>query len=148
MCYQWLKDSLANSGKSGKANPLLQDESIALVMREFEKHAKQGFPAHPKMSELKKILIQHFTSRDSDLLAPPDAAISEKTCTRAMIFANHRATVQEIVRFIETEAPFLKPTQFVGQGSDKKGNKGLAQREQLDARAIHLLCWRFHLFYL
>jgi ATP-dependent DNA helicase MPH1 len=49
-----------------------------------------------------------------------------------MVFVTFREAVDEIVDFLNQESPLLRVAKFIGQGIDRKGNKGLAQREQLE----------------
>ncbi|KZV77669.1 P-loop containing nucleoside triphosphate hydrolase protein [Peniophora sp. CONT] len=131
MCYESLKENMAKTNKDGKPSALTKDQHVRAVMQELERQAVQGFAIHPKMVELKNILIQYFASNIHDPDAPEGAPNApERTC--AMVFTNNRAAVEEIVDFLKQEEGMLRPTHFIGQGTDKKGKKGMAQREQLD----------------
>lgn len=137
MCYESLKDNMAKTNKDGKPSALTKDSNVRAVMQELERQAVQGFAVHPKMVELKNILVQYFASNIHDPDAPEGAPNApERTC--AMVFTNNRAAVEEIVEYLKMEAPLLRPTPFIGQGTDKKGKKGLAQREQLDVCSVSL----------
>jgi ATP-dependent DNA helicase MPH1 len=87
-------------------------------MQELEKQKAIGFALHPKMEELLNILIQHFGQSD------------EGEETRVMVFSSYRAVVDRIVEELRKHEPLLRATRFIGQGTDKQGKKGLAQREQ------------------
>ncbi|VDB84462.1 unnamed protein product [Peniophora sp. CBMAI 1063] len=131
MCYESLKENMAKTNKDGKPGSLSKDPNAQAVMQELERQAVQGFAVHPKMVELKNILLQYFAANIHDPDAPEGAPNApERTC--AMVFTNNRAAVEEIVDYLKQEQPMLRPTPFIGQGTDKKGKKGLAQREQLE----------------
>lgn len=74
---------------------------------------------HPKMHKLRDVLLGHFQRRGA-----PDAAHG----TRAIVFCTFREVVAEIVEVLA--AAGLRATQFVGQASDNKGQRGYTQKQQ------------------
>lgn len=105
------------------ANPLFLS-----IMAEIRAQNAQGFSIHPKMEKMKTLIVQHFGARMSEEGDPEEG----HGATKAMIFVTHRAMVDEIVEVLNQEKPLIRATPFIGQGTDKKGKKGLAQREQLE----------------
>jgi len=141
MCYEWLEeasrnredDEDADKGKKGsKGKSLRNDTNFQAVMRELEAQRSRGFSTHPKMEKLKSILVQHFGTFLEDPGA--EAGISELDQTRVMVFSTHRGAVDDIVEDLQKERPLIRAARFIGQGTDKQGNKGLVQREQLEVR--------------
>lgn len=143
MCHTCLKEVLEGiddePGKK-KCNPAVQkqlvsDPTFKALMREIEgqKNRMQGFGPHPKMEKLKILLVQHFGTHIDDAR---DGEVGDDTemqsTTRAMVFVTNRGCVDEIVELLNEDRPLIKATKFVGQGTDKQGGKGLAQKEQLD----------------
>jgi ATP-dependent DNA helicase MPH1 len=108
-----------NSATSG----LRKDKNFMTLLSELEvqKVRPGGYGMHPKMETLKLLLLQHFGAR-----------MGEGEETRAMVFVTYRDCVDEIVHMLNEESPLLKATRFIGQGTDKQGRKGIAQKEQLE----------------
>lgn len=104
---------------------LAQDPDFRKAIDTLDAQKATGYAVHPKMDCLKRLIIDHF----GQTLAEDGTTQQE---TRAMIFVSFREAVGEIVAFLNTEQPLLKATAFIGQGTDKKGNKGLTQKEQLN----------------
>ncbi|KAI6005074.1 hypothetical protein F5J12DRAFT_921301 [Pisolithus orientalis] len=132
MCMNCLQEYVTekekdHDGKKGPKNALKNDPTFQKLLSELESHKGRpgGFGMHPKMETLKLLLMQHFGSRMAD---------GEETSedTKAMVFVTYRECVDEIVAMLNEERPLLKATKFVGQGLDKKGRKGFAQKEQLE----------------
>jgi ATP-dependent DNA helicase MPH1 len=98
-------------------------------MTEFELQRAHGFSVHPKVEKLKSILIQHFGSK-----LPEEDATAEDT--KVMVFSNYRGVVDEITDALNKEQPLIRATRFIGQGTDKQGKKGLAQKEQNDVSIL------------
>ncbi|KAJ3801711.1 hypothetical protein GGU11DRAFT_741384 [Lentinula aff. detonsa] len=115
----------ANATKAKKVhtNPLFIN-----LMNEMRAQNAEGFSIHPKMAKMKNLIVQHFGARMSDDGDPE----SGQGATKAMVFVNHRAAVDEIVEALNVEQPLIRATPFIGQGTDKKGSKGMLQREQLE----------------
>ena len=130
MCFQSLTEE-AEGAPSEKPSPLIKDPAFQTLMTELKLQKSNGFAIHPKLEMLKTLVIEHFGQR----LRDDDASttgVQVGDSTRAMVFVTFRQAVDEIVDFLNQESPLLRATKFIGQGMDKKGNKGLAQREQLD----------------
>ncbi|ORZ33960.1 P-loop containing nucleoside triphosphate hydrolase protein, partial [Catenaria anguillulae PL171] len=85
----------------------------------------RDFVSHPKLVELEKLVLMHFTDAAEALGAK---AADE---SKVIVFAKYRSTVEEINQLLSKHSPLVRPTTFVGQGKAKSGEKGLNQREQL-----------------
>ena len=59
--------------------------------------------------------------------------------SRAMVFATYRENVGEIVDALNQEHPMIRASRFIGQGIDKQGRKGYAQKEQLEVSSFENL---------
>ncbi len=134
MCFRSLTEE-AESTISDKPSGLSKDPAFQDLMTELRSQKSNGFAIHPKLETLKTLVIDHFGKRMGDGNAS-DMHVNEDT--RAMVFVTFREAVDEIVEFLNQESPLLRATKFIGQGMDKKGGKGLAQREQLDV-SLHLV---------
>lgn len=137
MCLHSLQDLIRNkegSDQKKKKAPskLKSDPTFQRLLADLEAGQKRpgGFGMHPKMETLKTLLVQHFGQRISD----EDGEEAEVNGTRAMVFVTYRECVDEIVEVLNQESPLVKATRFVGQGVDKQGKKGFAQKEQLEVR--------------
>ncbi|KAI0296586.1 hypothetical protein BC826DRAFT_908154 [Russula brevipes] len=130
MCFRSLTEEAAG-GDSDKPSGLNKDPAFQALMDELNLQKSRGFAIHPKLEKLKTLVVQHFGQRlrDDSGSNPGGRPDGE---TRAMVFITFREAVDEIVNFLNQESPLIRATKFIGQGIDKKGNKGLAQREQLD----------------
>jgi ATP-dependent DNA helicase MPH1 len=130
MCFRSLTEE-AEGGGSDKPSGLNKDSAFQALMDELRLQKSRGFAVHPKLEKLKTLVVDHFGQRlhDDD---GSNAGDRSDGGTRAMVFVTFRDAVDEIVAFLNQESPLLRATKFIGQGIDKKGNKGLAQREQLD----------------
>jgi ATP-dependent DNA helicase MPH1 len=130
MCFRCLTDE-AEGGTSDKPSGLKKDPAFQALMDELRLQKSTGFATHPKLEKLKTLVVHHFGQRlPNDVASNADELSGEDT--RAMVFVTFREAVDEIVGFLNQESPLLRATKFVGQSMDRKGNKGLAQREQLD----------------
>ncbi|KAG0697158.1 hypothetical protein DFH29DRAFT_947571 [Suillus ampliporus] len=128
MCHNNLLEISAekkdDSGKKKSAtSDLRKDKNFMALLNELEvqKVRPGGYGMHPKMETMKMLLLQHFGAR-----------MDEGEETRAMVFVTYRECVDEIVHILNEESPLLKVTRFIGQGTDKQGRKGFAQKEQLE----------------
>ncbi|KAF8559410.1 P-loop containing nucleoside triphosphate hydrolase protein [Imleria badia] len=134
MCLHSLQDLVrdkeGSDQKKKKASKLKSDPTLTKLLAELEAGHKRpgGFGMHPKMETLKTLLVQHFGQRSFD----GDEEEGGANSTRAMVFVTYRECVDEIVEVLNQESPLLKATRFVGQGVDKQGKKGFAQKEQLE----------------
>ncbi|THH06954.1 hypothetical protein EW146_g9461 [Bondarzewia mesenterica] len=138
MCYKSLQEIAGSgrdpgSGKSSKQSKLTNDPNFKTLLRELEAQKTTGFTVHPKMEKLKTLVVQHFGQRMGD--EEGDGATADQgMCddTRVMVFVTFREAVDEIVEFLNQESLLIRATKFIGQGVDKQGKRGFAQREQLD----------------
>jgi ATP-dependent DNA helicase MPH1 len=135
---------VSGTTKTKKNTKMGSDPNYQAIIKELElqKRRPNGFVAHPKMEKLKMLVIQHFASKtaDPDIETGEGAALVNNITedTRVMVFVTYRNCVEEIVAFLNQEQPLIKATKFIGQATDKDGNRGFGQREQLDVR--HSLC--------
>ena len=96
-------------------------------MQKLDMIKEAGGAPHPKMEKLKDILIAYFGARMQDP-NPDGGATADPTCV--IVFSSFRAAVEEIVKELAGHAPLIRAAAFVGQATDKKGRKGLTQKEQ------------------
>ena len=134
MCYTYLQEISDDTGLEGedsrnaKAAKLRADPTFQALMHELESQRCRGFSMHPKMDMLKTLVVQYFGQKMGE-----EKGDEGPTETRVMVFVTFRAAVEEIVEALSSERPLIRATKFVGQGVDKQGNKGFAQKEQLEA---------------
>jgi len=153
MCYNYLEeisrendeDDADGPGKkaAAKTKKLRSEPMFQAVMREIEMQRNKGFAVHPKMDRLKGLAVQHFAEKladDSEVIDTGDGkeGQAEREDTKVMVFVTFRECVDEIVEALNFERPLIRATKFVGQGTDKQGKKGMAQKEQLEVRRGHL----------
>lgn len=112
--------------KPAQGKKLRDDPNFRAFMAEFERQHAQGFTTHPKIDKLKLILIDHFGKKIPEEEGEDD--------TKVMVFSSFRGVVDEIVEELNKDRPLIRAARFIGQGTDKQGNKGLAQKEQLAVR--------------
>jgi ATP-dependent DNA helicase MPH1 len=147
MCYTYLQeisshdhDHEQNGKKAAKANKLRSNPLFQAVMKEIETQRNRGFVMHPKMDMLKLLILQHFDHANQE-----DCGKG----TRVMVFVEYRECVDEIVEALNLERPLIQASRFIGQGTDKQGNRGFGQREQLEVCSLHLFSQGHHpIFYL
>lgn len=149
MCYTCLKEVTNGdiSDETGKTKSsktaqgqLKTDATFQKLMTEAERMQSRpgGFGPHPKMETLKMLLIQHFGLRMDGVEGASDGQDVEwRQETRAMVFVTNRGCVDELVEWLNADRPLLRATRFIGQGTDKQGKKGFAQKEQLDVGFPH-----------
>ncbi|KDQ63860.1 hypothetical protein JAAARDRAFT_696340 [Jaapia argillacea MUCL 33604] len=130
-CYKCLQEtSQATNQDTGKKpsskktqSSLRKDPTFQAIIRELEAQHSKGLAVHPKMEKLKMLILEHFVGGNETGEGGPQ--------TRVMVFTTYRDCVDEIVTFLNEESPMVKATKFVGQGTDKSGQKGFGQKEQL-----------------
>lgn len=132
MCHTCLKEvseavkEKASASRTSKtwSSQLKADPTFKALISELEgqNNRMSGFGPHPKMSALKMLMLQHFGERITDG--------DEGGETRAMVFVHNRGAVDEVVQWLNEESPILKATKFVGQSTDKQGQKGFGQKQQ------------------
>ncbi|TBU35044.1 P-loop containing nucleoside triphosphate hydrolase protein [Dichomitus squalens] len=128
MCYGFLKGIAEGADDSSGKKAIRKSDAFKSLMAKFEEQAARGFSMHPKMDVLRTLLIDHFAQRLPDD-ADGGARASE---SRAMVFVSFRECVEEIVELLNKESPIIRAKPFIGQGTDKQGKKGYAQKEQLE----------------
>ncbi|KAJ2920260.1 hypothetical protein MD484_g57, partial [Candolleomyces efflorescens] len=115
-------------GKNPK-DPLTKNPAFQTLMKKFDELKAQGPSPHPKMEKLRDILVTYFGGRMKD---PTDDKPDEPDDTRVMVFSSYRAVVEEIIQELNQNQPLIRAAAFIGQASDKKGRKGLKQKEQIE----------------
>ena len=115
-----------NKGNAWRA-ALLKNTHFQNMLRDLEEKKRSGLPLHPKMEKLKTLLINHFVQNAT---GDDDGGHPEGNDSRVMVFASYRECVEDIVEYLNLESPLIKAMRFIGQGSDKKVNKGFDQKEQ------------------
>ncbi|KZT06380.1 P-loop containing nucleoside triphosphate hydrolase protein [Laetiporus sulphureus 93-53] len=142
MCYSTLNGIFLSgeepNGTKGPTNAqkaLQNNPAFQAVMKEIEAQRNRGFSVHPKMDKLRVLLVQYFATKmlDEEETAAGDPPAPDRTDeSRVMVFVSFRECVDEVVKFLNRENPLIRATRFIGQGTDKQGKKGIAQREQLE----------------
>ncbi|KAI0651647.1 hypothetical protein C8Q79DRAFT_49688 [Trametes meyenii] len=131
MCYGFLKGIASGQDDSNAKKAIRKMEGFTNLMKLFEKQAARGFAMHPKMDTLRTLLIDHFAKQlPDDHEGPAQGAPGGRS--RAMVFVSFRECVEEIVELLNKESPIIRAKAFIGQGTDKQGKKGYAQKEQLE----------------
>ncbi|KAG6902797.1 hypothetical protein C0995_011284 [Termitomyces sp. Mi166 len=136
MCYTYLQElsragdeeTMVGQGKAAAAlrkKGLREDPMFQAVLRELNDQKARDFSVHPKMDRLKTLIIEHFAQQLDE-----DEATHDET--RVMVFVTFREAVDEIVNALNFDRPLIRAHKFIGQGTDKQGKKGLAQKEQLE----------------
>ncbi|KAF9459485.1 hypothetical protein BDZ94DRAFT_1300548 [Collybia nuda] len=135
MCYDYMHEisqehfGEETTGKAATAasrsKKLRNDPLFQAVMCELEIQHSQRFSTHPKMDRLKALIVQHFAENIGN-----EGTEAEET--KVMVFVTFRQVVDEIVETLNSEQPLIRATKFIGQGTDKQGKKGMAQKEQLE----------------
>jgi ATP-dependent DNA helicase MPH1 len=139
MCYTYLHEIADDTGvdgdekKNSKAAGFRANPNFQALMKELEVQQARGFSIHPKMDMLKTLVVQYFGQRMGEGDGGEDDG---GEATRVMVFVTFRAAVEEIVEVLNAEKPLIRATKFIGQGTDKQGKKGFAQKEQLEVRII------------
>ena len=132
MCYDVLKamgDNPKNSQKKASAITKDQKYKDLITGLEIQKEKEHRFPPHPKMEKLKSLVLEHFGRTGA--LDRDGGSTEQNSNTRVMVFVSFRDCVEEVVNYLNIDDPIIKATKFVGQGTDKGGRKGFAQKEQL-----------------
>ena len=138
MCYDALKAMAGEpSEKPSKKPPAItKDQKYKDLIRglEMQKENLHRFPPHPKMERLKSLVLDHLMRKGT---ADEGGGSTEPNLdTRVMVFVSFRDCVEEVVDYLNSDSPIIKATKFVGQGTDKGGRKGFAQKEQLAVRSL------------
>uniref|UniRef100_A0A0W0FY27 ATP-dependent DNA helicase n=1 Tax=Moniliophthora roreri TaxID=221103 RepID=A0A0W0FY27_MONRR len=134
MCYtavqKLVAEAKAEEGSKQKANKAVAITTLPAfksAMDELEMQKRRGFANHPKMEKMLRLIIDYFGQK------LPEPGVDEQTDqSKAMVFVTNREAVEEIVQAMDAHRPLLRASRFIGQGTDVRGQKGLAQREQLE----------------
>lgn len=148
MCYSSLKDlaegtedqaktkkvSASGSSANPSAAKLKEVQELRAIMNEIDaqRRAPAGLPLHPKLVELKNLVIQHFGALAADTGSGDDSEGAKPSASesRVMVFASYREIVDEIVDVLNQEKPLIRAMKLVGQSSDRQGNAGQNQKAQ------------------
>ena len=146
MAYHTLQELVQAFDKDGNAteikpqqSKILKDPHYINLMKEIERQrTQQGhFPMHPKMDKLRTIAVQYFAraQMDEEDRVQAGGAPNPHTSTGMIIFCGYRECVEQIVEMLNEEQPMIRAHKFIGQGTDKRGGKGVRQKEQLEVRS-------------
>lgn len=139
MCHeelQKLSSAVAQDGKKPAdvgSEPLFRE-----LVKEIERQHNAGFSLHPKLDKLQSLAVDYFAQAQADtddnaVCSSLDASVNRIGGeTKMMVFTNYRSSVDEIVDLLNSHQPMIRATRFIGQGSDKNGKRGIAQKEQLE----------------
>ena len=117
--YESLKELKAEP--KGKLKVVIQHPNFASILRDAQDIVGgRDFEGHPKMVKLRELVLAHF--QQAEKAGTIDS-------TRIMVFCSFREVVEEIVERLN-RSEGIRATRLVGQGSDTKGKKGLAQKQQ------------------
>jgi ATP-dependent DNA helicase MPH1 len=137
MCHTALRELSDPSHEGDKGNKLSKNPDFIKTMSELNRLKQDAkFPLHPKMVELKNLIVQHFGTR----MADPNAELAEgagQAEGRVMVFAAFREVVEELVEMLNQERPLIRAIKLIGQSTDKQGNAGLNQKGQQAAGPAH-----------
>lgn len=151
MAYHSLQELVQGVDKDGKEtaikpqqSKILKDPHYMSLMKEIDRQRNQQghFPMHPKMDKLRTIAVQHFAhaQMDGEDRVQAGGAPNLHTSTRMIIFCSYRECVEQIVEMLNEEQPMIRAHKFIGQGTDKRGGKGVTQREQLEVPFTTFSC--------
>lgn len=143
MAYNTLKD-IGEGKKKAKGKgaekeketqtKISQEPDFIACMKEIERQQaiKKTFPRHPKMEKLREIAIQHFAGAEleEEAKAKPGTEPAPTT-TKMIVFCTFRECVDEIVEMLDEQQPMIRAHKFIGQGTDKRGGKGVTQKQQI-----------------
>lgn len=142
MCHEELQGMLTVAKQGGGRSSGLHSEPLFQeTIAELERQHNTCMSLHPKLDKLQSLAIDYFARAQEasgearDPHTPADAtdeAEAPGDQTKMMVFTNFRSSVDEIVELLNTHQPLVRATRFIGQGSDKHGRKGIAQKDQLE----------------
>ena len=127
MCYNSIHSHFIEGKKS--SSKMQQDSKFQDLMSELHSQRNQGFVTHPKKEKLLDLIVQHFGARMSD---DNGEEVNSSDASRVMIFSTYRENVDELVDMLNEHQPLIRAVRFIGQGTDKQGRKGYAQKEQME----------------
>lgn len=130
------------TASKAKSDRFQKDSKLQAVLQEMErlKSRPDGFDMHPKMDKVKTLLIEHFAQKrfDKDDAVANGGGEDLSGDSRVMVFTSFRHTVDLLVTMLNKENPLIRAVPFIGQGTDKNGNKGYGQKEQLEVGASYM----------
>jgi ATP-dependent DNA helicase MPH1 len=140
MCHDELHDMAIEGEQDGKKpSGLRSDPLFREIVTELEHQHNTGFSLHPKLDKLQSLTVDYFAQAQADADEARDrSATAEDGDTKMMVFTNFRASVDEIVEILNAHRPMIRATRFIGQNSDKRGRKGIAQKDQLEVEHFTL----------
>jgi len=141
MAYNSLLDLAQEKKKDAKGKPtglvqskISQDPNYIALVKEIERQRNDNgsFPVHPKIEKLRMLAIQHFAGAEleEEEKVKPGAGPAVST-TKMIVFCTYRDCVDEIVEMLNTQQPMIRAHRFIGQGTDKRGGKGVTQKAQI-----------------
>lgn len=136
-----LQDILSSSDKPSDkimTNLLKSDKNWVALLAELEKQKAHGFDPHPKMEKLISLTLKHFVEADAEAAAARLRGEKVEGESKVMVFVQFRDCVDEIIDRLKYHEPLIRPTPFVGQGTDKRGKKGITQKEQLKVCILYV----------
>ncbi len=107
-----LKNEAESRGGSKASRRIMNSDEMNEVLALLKNFDEE----HPKVPKTVDIVNKQFRKKQD---------------SRIIVFTNYRNTAQKLTRVLAEEKG-VKPIRFVGQ-ADKEGDKGLKQREQLEA---------------
>ena len=143
MAYHTLQELAHETTGNRQQSGILKNPHYMSLMKEIERQRNhQGrFPVHPKMHMLRTIAIQHFAraQMDEEDRVQADGRPNPHTSTRMIVFCSYRECVEQIAEMLNEEQPMIRAHKFIGQGTDKRGGKGVTQKVQLEVCFIAFL---------
>ena len=143
MCRDELCGVSTEGEQDGKRpSGLRSDPLFQAIVTELERQHNTGFSLHPKLDKLQSMTVDYFAQAKADIEEARDRTSADGMVevgdTKMMVFTNYRSTVDEIVDVLASHKPMIRATRFIGQGSDKHGKKGIAQKDQLKVENVLL----------
>lgn len=117
------------NGEEGPLRTRLRNEleSNPMLLRMIKEMSNDpGFVSHPKITLVETLLLEHFQ----------DSALD----TRAIVFAQYRESVREIVARLARHAPRIKAMAFMGQTAATLSSKAFTQKQQLEVHVKWHIC--------
>ena len=128
------KSKPGSKQQNTKPSKVAEDPSFIACIDEIERQRdfKKAFPTHPKMEKLRALAIQHFARAE---IAEENKALPgdepAKSSTKMIVYCSFRDCVDEITAMLNEQQPMIRAHRFIGQGADKRGAKGVSQKNQI-----------------
>lgn len=118
----WVRAHMANTPKNSADGAMRKTAAWRALRAMCDTNAGSAdlLARSPKLVALSATLVEHFQR----------FAAAGKS-TRAMVFAEKRDAINEIVAVLAAHAPLIAARPFTGQGLSSTGGKGQTQREQI-----------------